>query len=399
MGAGGDVFRLVFAACSMVMRTAYVVAARRTAIGRIGGLHKSRRVEDLAAPLVAEVLKDAGLSSAQVDRLILGNCTGDGNPARLVALTAGLPESIPAVTIDQQCASGAEAILSGIRTIATGEAELVVAGGVEALSMASWRIAKPRFVHQTPRFIDPLAADGADDMNSVEVGDALARTLKISRQQQDDYALRTHMRAGLAREAKRFIKEILPLRAVAEEARDQSAVEPELQELQEAPAFAPKGTLTAQNISAMHDGAAMVAIVAEPLWEKLGKPPGLQLVASASVGVAPMEAGSAAIVAMQRLAQRVKPLDPAGLELVELSEASAIEAIAFRNALGLTDEALNPDGGAIARGHPLGAASAVLVVRLFTRMARIKTQNRPTLGAIATSARGGLGLAALFEAV
>lgn len=381
------------------MRTAYVVAARRTAIGRIGGLHKSRRVEDLAAPLVAEVLKDANLSPAQVDRLILGNCTGDGNPARLVALTSGLPESIPAVTIDQQCASGAEAILSGIRTIAAGEAELIVAGGAEALSMASWRIAKPRSVHQTPRFIDPLAADGTDDMNMIEVGEAMARTLKISRQQQDDYALRTHMRAGLAREAKRFIKEILPLRSVAEEARDQSAVEPELQALQEAPAFAPKGTLTLSNISAMHDGAAMVVIVSEPLWEKLGRPPGLKLAASASVGVAPMEAGSAAIIAMRRLAQRVKPIDLAELEQVELSEASAIEAIAFRNALGLTDDALNPDGGAIARGHPLGAASAVLLVRLFTRMARIKTDTRPKLGACATSARGGLGIAALFEAV
>lgn len=384
----------------MVMRSAFIVAARRTAIGRIGGIHRQRRVEDLAAPLIGEVLKDAGMSPAQVDQLMLGSASGDANPARLVALAAGLPESTPAFTIDQQCASGLEAILTGVRTVVAGDADAVIAGGAEALSMAPWRIAKPRNVHQTPRFIDPLASESAhDETGAIEIGDTLARTLKISRQQQDDYALRTHMRAGLAREAKRFLKEIVPLRAVAEENRDQSAVEPELQDLQEAPTLATKGTLTAVNTSALHDGAAMVAIVSEPVWEKLGKPPGLKLVASAAVGVAPAEAGSAAIVAMQRLAPKVKGLSTGSLNLVELSETSAIEAIAFRNALGLTDEALNPDGGAIARGHPLGAASAVLVVRLFTRMVRSRDVDRPKLGACATSARGGLGIAALFEAV
>lgn len=381
------------------MRSAYVVAARRTAIGKIGGLHRARRVEDLAAPLVGEVLKEAKLSPAQVDRVILGNASGDGNPARLVGLASGIPESAPAYTIDQQCASGLEAILTGIRTVAAGDAEVIIAGGAEALSMASWRIAKPRHVHQTPRFIDPLAADGASDFGATEIGDALARSLEISRQQQDDYALRTHMRAGLAREAKRFLKEIVPLRAVADETRDQSAVEPELKELQEAPALSAKGTLTAANTSALHDGAAIVAIVSEPIWERLGKPPGLSLVASASVGVAPAEAGSAAIAAMQRLGQRCKAFDAASLGVVELSESSAIEAIAFRNALGLTDEMLNPDGGAIARGHPLGAASAVLLVRLFSRMARGTAPDRPKLGVAATSARGGLGIAALFAAV
>ena len=384
----------------MAVRPAYIIAARRTALGRIGGLHRNRRVEDLAVPVALEVLKDAGVSPARVERMILGNTTAGNNPARLVALAAGLPESVPATTIDQQCASGLEAILSAIKTIAIGEAEIVLAGGAEALSMAPWRIAKPRSVHQTPRFIDIIGNSSPEDDGDTagtEIAEKLAQRLKLSRHQQDDYALRTHLKAGLAREAKRFLKEIVPIRAVAEETRDQSAVEPDLQDLQDLPALVAKGTLTAANTSAPHDGAALVLVVSEAIWAELGKPPAMRFVASASVGVSPAEAGEVAIVAMQRLATRVQGLDLTTIGVVEMSETSAVEAIATRNALGLSDEALNPDGGAIARGHPLGAAGAVLVVRLFTRMARLQDADRPNHGATGLGATGGHGAAALFE--
>ncbi len=384
----------------MAVRPAYIIAARRTALGRIGGIHRNRRVEDLAVPVALEVLKDAGVSPARVERLILGNTSAGNNPARLVALAAGLPESVPATTIDQQCASGLEAILSAIRTIAIGEAEIILAGGAEAVSLAPWRIAKPRSVHQTPRFIDIIGRTSPEDDGEavgIEIAEKLAQRLKVSRHQQDDFALRTHMKAGLAREAKRFLKEIVPLRAVAEETRDQSAVEPDLQELQDLPALVGSGTLTAANTSAPHDGAALVLVVSEAVWTELGKPAALRLVASASVGVSPAEAGEAAIIAMRRLATRAQGLDLTTIGVVEMSEMSAVEAIATRNALGLSDEALNPDGGAIARGHPLGAASAVLVVRLFTRMARLQDADRPKLGAAVLGATGGLGAAALFE--
>ena len=296
----------------MTVRPAYIIAARRTALGRLGGLHRNRRVEDLAVPVVGEVLKDAGVSPARVERMILGNTSAGNNPARLVALAAGLPEWVPATTIDQQCASGLEAILGAFRTIATGEADIILAGGAEALSMAPWRIAKPRSVHQTPRFIDFIGNGSPEDEGDaigIEIAEKLAQRLKISRHQQDDFALRTHLKAGMAREAKRFLKEIVPLRAVAEEARDQSAVEPDLQELQERPALFAKGTLTSANTSAPHDGAAMVLVVSEAVWTELGKPAALRLVASASVGVSPAEAGEAAIIAMRRLAGRMQGLD------------------------------------------------------------------------------------------
>ena len=385
----------------MVVRPAYIIAARRSALGRIGGLHKQRRVEDLAAPVLIEALKDARLSPARVERLIIGNASAGGNPARLIGLTAGLPESTPASSIDQQCASGLEAIVSALRTITAGDAEIVVAGGAEALSMAPWRIAKPRNVHQTPRFIDlaPTASDDGEEHVAVELGEALARRLKISRHQQDDFALRTHMKAGLAREARRFLKEIVALKAVAEETRDQCAIEPELQALQELPPLVADGTLTAANTSALTDGAAIVVAVSEAVWEELGRPPALRLMASASVGVATAEAAEAPIVAMRRLLNRAKGLDAGTIGLVEMSETSAVEAIALRNTLGLADDALNPDGGAIARGHPLGAAGAVLVVRLFTRMARTKDAVRAKLGAAILGSRDGQAAAALFEGV
>ena len=384
----------------MLVRPGYILAARRTAIGRIGGLHRQRRVEDLTAPVILEVLKDAGIAASRVERFILGNTSAGGNPARLVALTAGLPETAPATTIDQQCGSGLEAILSGLRLIGTGEADIVLAGGAEALSMAPWRIAKPRNVYQTPRFVD--IGDGANgdddgDAQAAEIGEALARTYAISRQQQDDYALRSHLKASLARDGKRFVKEIVALKTVAEETRDQSSGEPEPGDFHDVAPIVANGTLTTANTSTPHEGAAVVLAVSESVWLELGKPPALKLVASASIGTAPAHYGEGAIAALRRLAERSPAFAQAAVPLIEMSESSATEAIALTKALGIADDALNPDGGAIARGHPLGAASAVLVVRLFTRMARAKATERPKSGVAVLSAIGGQGMAALFE--
>lgn len=385
----------------MSLPEAYIIAARRTAIGRVGGIHKTRRVEDLAAPVFAEALKDARVSPAKVEGLILGNTTAGNNPARLVALTSGLAESVPAMTVDRQCASGLEAILTAIRLIRLGEADILLAGGAESLSMAPWRIAKPRHVHMMPRFIDPVggqAGRGDGDSDAAQIGDELARNLRISRHQQDDYALRSHMKASLARDARRFVKEIVALKLSAEEARDQSAVEPEMQELQDLQPFNAKGSLTSANTSSPHDGAAAMVVVSEKAWQELGKPPALRLRASASVGLNSSEAGEAAILALRRALSRLPGTDAAALDIVEMSEVSAVEAIALRNALGLADDVLNPDGGAIARGHPMGAAGAVLVVRLFTRMVRQPGKSAPKTGAAVLSALGAQGTAAIFEA-
>ena len=212
---------------------AYIIAARRTAIGRIGGLHKSRRIEELCAPVVAAALQDSGLEPEQIEELIVGNATQSGNPARLIALAAGLPETVSASTIDRQCGSGLDAILSAIRRVAMGEAEAILAGGAETISTAPWRISKPKSLYQLPHFMsfEPGAAEEHEGTPLIESSEALASRLGISRAQQDAYALRTHLKADAARTARRFVGEIVPMRANPEEARDQSAVEPDFKVL------------------------------------------------------------------------------------------------------------------------------------------------------------------------
>ncbi len=381
--------------------SAYIVASRRSALGRIGGLHKGRRIEELCAPVLAAALRDSGVKAERVDEVIVGNATQGGNPARLIALAAGLSDSVPAATIDRQCGSGLDAILAAIRAIAAGDAAVMVAGGAEAISTAPWRIAKPRTLYQLPRFtsFEPGPAEDGGVPPLVEAAEALASRLGISRAQQDAFALRTHLKAEAARTAKRFTAEIVPIRANAEEARDQSAVEPDFKDLaQLAPYQQPDGTLTPGNTSAMHDGAAMTVVVSEKVWAELGKPRALRLVAQAIRGVSPEEEAFAPIEAVKTLKERMNGFKRSDIGIIEMSESSAAQAIALMQSLELDEDLLNPDGGAIARGHPLGAAGAVLVARLFTRMARTEDK-RPKLGVAALGAQGGMGLAAMFEAV
>jgi acetyl-CoA C-acetyltransferase len=385
----------------MPSQSAYIVAARRTAIGRVGGLHKSRRIEELCAPLVGVALQDSGLEPDRVDELIVGNATQGGNPARLIALAAGLPETMPAASIDRQCGSGLDAILAAARAIKLGDAHAVIAGGAEAISMAPWRVAKPRNLQQLPRFLgyEPGAGEERDVPAHVESAEVLAARLGIGRAEQDAYALRSHLKAEQAREHKRFVGEIAPLRANPEEARDQSSVAPDFKDLaQLAPYMAPDGTLTPGNTSSLHDGAAVSVVVSHEVWSSLGKPRGLRLVAHAARGVAPDEEASAPIEAMRNLKARFKGYKDSDIGHIEMSENSAAQAIAVIRALELDEELVNPDGGALARGHPFGAAGSVLVTRLFTRMARGESKGR-SLGLATMGVAGGMGLAALFEAV
>lgn len=384
----------------MSREQAYIIAARRSALGRVGGMHKFRRVEDLAAPVIAAALADGGIRARDVEELIVGNASEGGNPARVIALTAGMSESCAATTIDRQCGSGLEAILAGIRLIGCGDAGVVVAGGAESLSNAPWRIAKPKSLYQTPHFLrlEPGTADQSDEPQVFEASEELSRRFGLSRGQQDGWTLKSHMKAGAARERRRFVGEIVPLRGNPEEARDQSAIEPGLEDLEKLmPFLPPDGTLTPGNTSAMHDGAAFAVIVSAAEWARLGKPPALVLVASAARGVSPDREGNAPAEAARKLMTRLDGLDPAAIGIVELSESSAAQALAFASELGLDADRINPDGGAVVRGHPFGAAGAVLVARLFTRMVRAREADTPRRGLAALGTLGGMGMAALFE--
>lgn len=385
----------------MSIRQSYVIAARRTVLGRVGGLHRARRVEDLAVPVIEAALADAGIDRRDVAEIVVGNCTAGDNPARLVALSAGLPDSAFATTIDQQCASGLEAILSAARRIACGEADVIVAGGVEAISTAPWRIAKPRALHQTPQFIVP-AEPGTlvAQPHLLEGLEDLARRLRLTRDHQDGWAWRSHTRAAKAASTRRFSGEIVRLRGSAEEARDQSAVEPTSEDLAElSPLTGPDGTLTAGNTSTLHDGAAFTVVVSEAMWRRLGSPPALRLVGSAGLGVGPGAEAMAPIHAMRKLYQRLEGFDRAAIGVIELAEAAAGQALALQHELELPDDVINPDGGAVVRGCPLGAAGAVLVVRLFSVLVRQANAKPIRYGAASLGARGGLGLAAVLERV
>ncbi len=382
---------------------AYIVAARRTALGRIGGLHRSRRLEDLAAPVIAAALADCGLAATRVDEIIIGNATQGGNPARLIALAAGLPDHVPATTIDRQECSGLDAVIAACRLVGAGDAAVVVAGGAESPSTAPWRVAKPKSLYQLPQFLrfEPTEPQEGEEPDQIEASEEMSRALGIGRAQQDAWALRSHLKAGRSRDNRAFVGEIVPLRGNAEEARDQSAAEPSPEDLERlTPFLRPGGTLTPGNTSAAHDGAAMIVVVSESVWLDIGKPRALRLVGSAVRGVAPDREAAAPIEAMQTLYGRLEGFNPKDIGVVELSEASAAQALAFSARLGLDDAIVNPDGGAVVRGRPYGAAGAVLVVRLFTRMVRqAEAAGRISHGVATLGAAGGMGLAALFEAV
>jgi acetyl-CoA C-acetyltransferase len=380
----------------------YIVAARRTALGRPGGLHKCRRIESLTAPVVQAALQDAHLEAGAVDEIILGNTTAGDNPARIVGLAAGLSDSVPALTVDRQCASGLDAILLGMRAVARGEANVVVAGGAESLSTAPWRVARPRSLFQTPRFmgLEPEDGGSAEAPHSVVASEELARRLGITRDRQDSYALHSHLKAEQAASERRFVGEIVPLRMAGAEARDEAASVSGIDDLAAlVPLLPPDGTHTTGNTSLLYDAAAVVVIVSARIHAKLGAPRALKLMASSMQGVGADEEARAPVAALEKLLQHVNGgFSRKHLGLVEMSETSAAQALALRDAFDLDDE-LSPDGGALARGHPLAASSAVSVVRLFTRMARARQNGRVQFGAVTQGAIGGLGVAALFEAV
>lgn len=383
---------------------AVIVAARRSALGRVGGLHRLRRIEDLADPVLRAVLADAGCEARDVAGLIVGNTSSGGNVARSIGLAAGLPETAFAATVDSQCASGLEAIIDAVRRVSAGEADVLVAGGAESLSTAPWRIGRPKNPFQTPQFIgyqSPGREQGSET-EAFEADEMLAKQLGITRQAQDAFVMQSHLNAAQARERRQLVGEIAGARATPEEMRDQVGSEPELDDLQELPPFQPgEGTVTAGNTSTLADGAAFAVVVSAARWQALGAPRGLSLVRSLTCGVSPAHAAGAGLFALDALLQKMTgkaTRDPTLPAAVETSEISAAEAIAIQRGLRLADGVLNAAGGALVRGLPLGAAGAVGVTRLFTRLVRAAAPSG-RLGAVTQRATGGIGAAALFETV
>jgi acetyl-CoA C-acetyltransferase len=398
-------------------RDAFVVAARRTPIGRVGGTLRRLRVESLAAPVIRAVLADAGLAAGDVDEVVLGNVWGPGgNPARLAALTAGLDAGVPGLTVDRQCASGLEAVNLAARLVRDGAAEICLAGGVESVSTAPWRVERPASLYQTPVFSDRarFAPDTVGDPDMGPAADALARAHSVSRDRQDRFALDSHRKAVAAAAAGRFDGEIVPLppsnRAAARRppadgwddaiTGDQSPrARLTLRSLSRfPPVFSPDGTVTAGNASPINDGAAVVAVVSAAAHRRLGGPPALRVVDGIAAGVDPAMPGAGPVTATRRLLARVPHVGVDDVEVIEFTEAFAGQTLACLDTLGIAQERVNVAGGAIALGHPWGASGAVLVARLFTEMVRApRPGSAPRSGLATVAGAGGVGVATLFE--
>lgn len=389
-----------------MQRRAVIVAARRTAIGRMGGSMRAVTVEHLAAPLLNAVLADTGLRAGEVDDVILGNAAGPGgNPARLSALTAGFPVDVPGMTIDRQCGSGLAAIALAARLIEAGEGDMFIAGGVESTSTAPWRVEKPRDPYRTPRFYDRarFAPDTVGDPEMGVAAENVAREYGIDRARQDAYALSSHRKAVASAASGRFDREIVTIETPdgAAVARDECPrPDTSLDKLAALPpVFDPLGTVTAGNSCPLNDGAAVVLVMSCARMRALGIDGGLAVIDSATRGVDPNLLGIGPVPAVSALLARHANLAVDNIDLVEFNEAFAAQVLACLDALAVDQARVNVGGGALALGHPFGASGAILAVRLFSEMVRAPTAGDSRFGLATLGIGGGMGIATLLERV
>ncbi len=374
-------------------RTPVIVAARRTPIGTAGLAFRDVDVVDLAAPALRASADDANLVAPS--QVVLGNCMGPGgNVARVAALAAGFDVSTPAMTVDLQCGSGLAAITTAAALIRSGSAETVLAGGAESASTAPWRHWPPTEGAEPQRYSRaPFAPAEIGDPEMGAAADDVARRWGITRERQDAYAVRSHSRAAAARAAGRFDGELMPLPQLATDQRVRANLSTAT--LSRLPAaFSPEGTVTAGNACGINDGAAVVAMVTEARRRADGIP-GLACLDWATVGSDPNLPGVGPVPAVRTLLHRNGlTLDDIGT--IEINEAFAAQVLACCDELGLDEERVCVEGGALALGHPWGASGAVLAVRLFSQMLR---EDGPELGLATIAVGGGQGVALLVQRV
>jgi 3-oxoadipyl-CoA thiolase len=383
-----------------------VLSAVRTPVGRYGGALSGARPDDLAALAVAAAVERAGVPADAVEDVYLGcaNQAGEDNRnvARMAALLAGLPESVAGVTVNRLCASGLSAVVAACHAVVAGDGDLFVAGGVESMSRAPLVMAKPerafargdRVVYDTTlgwRFPNPRMEAMFPLESMGETGENVAERWRVSREEQDAFALRSQRRWAAAQEAGRFADELVVVDGVDRDEHPRpDTTAGKLAAL--APAFREGGSVTAGNASGVNDGAAALVIASEERARALGVVPLATFVGSAVAGVDPRVMGIGPVPAVRKLLDRTG-VTVEDIDLVELNEAFASQSLAVVRELGLDEERVNVNGGAIALGHPLGMSGARLVVTLLHELRR-----RGGRYGLATLCVGvGQGQAALFE--
>ena len=390
------------------MAKAYIISAVRTAIGRAyRGSLKDTRPDDLGTVAIRGAIERvANLDPARVDDVILGCAMPEGeqgmNVARICALKAGLPDSVPGMTINRFCSSGLQSIALAAERIMAGAADIIVAGGTESMTMVPMGGNKPSFnpeiIETRPEVFMPMGL----------TAEQVVRKYKVTREDQDVFAYHSHMKALAAIRGGKFREEIVPVKTTLFSAKDGGKPVPrdivfEVDEGPRAdttiealaklkPAFDAKGTVTAGNASQMSDGAAAAVVVSEKALKSLGAEPLARFLGYAVAGVAPEIMGIGPVEAVPKLLKRLR-IKLMRIDLVELNEAFAAQSLPVIRELGLDSDRVNVNGGAIALGHPLGCTGAKLTATLLHEMKRREAK----LGLVTMCIGGGMGAAGLFE--
>jgi 3-oxoadipyl-CoA thiolase len=374
------------------VREAWIVAALRTPFGRYGGALAPVRPDDLAATVIRALIERTGVDGSLVEDVILG-CTNQAgednrNVARMVALLAGLPVEVAGLTVNRLCGSGLQAVSSAAHAIGMGDGDVFIAGGVESMSRAPYVMLKPEAAYERGsrdlvdttlgwRFVNPALAAMHHPYSMGETGENVAERLGVSRQEQDEFALRSQRNAATAIRAGWYDEQIVPV-SIPQRRGDPIVVRsdepPRPDSTMEGlarlkPVFREGGTITAGNSSGINDGASAVLVVEAERARALGLRPMARVMATAVAGVDPAVMGLGPIPATRKVLERAG-LNVADLDLIELNEAFASQSIACIRELGFDPEKVNIDGGAIALGHPLGASGGRLVTTLVHSLRR-----------------------------
>jgi len=371
------------------MKKIVIAGAARTAIGKFGGSLQAISACELGSAAISAACARAGVKPEQADAVYMGNVLQAGlgqNPARQAALKAGFPVTVSCMTVNKVCGSGLAAVALGAQAIQTGDAETVVAGGMENMSRAPFLLDRARFGYRlgSGELTDEILRDGLLDaytgVHMALTAEALAEKFHISRAEQDEFAFRSQEKCARAVQEGKFKEEILSLvvpagkggssLAADEYPRPDTSVE-KLAALK--PVFKKDGTVTAGNASGINDGAAAVVLMAEETASRSGIKPLAEIVAFASAGVEPSLMGIGPVPAVRKALERAG-LSLADVDLVELNEAFAAQSIAVMQDLGLDEARVNVNGGAIALGHPIGASGARILVTLLHEMRRRKAR-------------------------
>jgi acetyl-CoA C-acetyltransferase len=392
----------------LIMESVVIVAAKRTAVGKFGGAFNNVSAVDLGAAVIKDLLETTGVSGDQVNEVILGQVLTAGvgqNPARQSVIKAGLPKEVPAMTINMVCGSSLKAVMLGVQAIKSGDAEIVIAGGQESMSTSPHVLNGSRngLRMGDGKLVDTMIVDGLWDVyNDYHMGvtaENVAKKYNISRQEQDEFACASQNKAEAAQKAGKFTDEIVPYTIKSKKGdtvvdADEYPRHGTTQEMLAGlrPAFDKEGTVTAGNASGINDGAAMVLLMSASKAKALGLNPLATIKSYASTGIDPSIMGIGPISASKRCLE-IAGWATGDLDLLEINEAFAAQAIAVNKDMGWDTAKVNVNGGAIAIGHPIGASGARVLVSLLHEMQRRDAKK----GLTSLCIGGGMGVALAVE--